>query len=219
MPSSNLPEKIDRNKLAEAALAILSLTLHDDGRVWKGLDWNLVDLLCEKGWVVDPRSNAKSVVLTEDGERLGQEFLQKHFGSRGASGDSREDESRAGAVLYAKNVERVVAFYSAVLGFQISAAEESHVVLESSSFQLVVLRIPDEIASSITITAPPTRRASAAIKPVFFVANIAAVRATADALGGKLNSRDKEWSFQGFKVCDGLDPEGNVIQFREPADE
>jgi hypothetical protein len=30
---------IDTDKLAEAALAILSLTLHDGGRVWKGLDW------------------------------------------------------------------------------------------------------------------------------------------------------------------------------------
>jgi hypothetical protein len=33
-----------------------------------------------------------------------------------------------------------------------------------------------------------------------------------------LNPTDKEWRFQGFKVCDGLDPEGNVIQFREHAE-
>lgn len=61
------------------------------------------------------------------------------------------------------------------------------------------------------------RRENAAIKPVFFVPSIAAVRAGADAFGGILNPSDNEWSFQGFKVCDGLDPEGNVIQFREPA--
>jgi hypothetical protein len=36
------------DRLAEAALAILSLTLHDGGRVWKGLDWDLMDLLQEK---------------------------------------------------------------------------------------------------------------------------------------------------------------------------
>ena len=46
---SNLPEDLDADKLAEAALAILSLTLHDGGRVWKGLDWDLMDLLHEKG--------------------------------------------------------------------------------------------------------------------------------------------------------------------------
>ena len=80
---STLPDGIDRDKLAEVALAILSLTLHDGGRVWKGLDWDLMDLLHEKGWIVDPRSKAKSVVLTEDGERLANEFLHRHFGRHG----------------------------------------------------------------------------------------------------------------------------------------
>ena len=70
---------LDTDKLAEAALAILSLTLHDNGRVWKSLDWDLLDLLWEKGWVVEARTKAKSVVLTEEGERLAREFLRKHF--------------------------------------------------------------------------------------------------------------------------------------------
>lgn len=82
MPSNNLPEDLDKDSLAEAALAILSLTLHDNGRVWKGLDWDLMDLLHETGWLVDPQTRAKSVVLTEDGERLAREFLRKHFGRR-----------------------------------------------------------------------------------------------------------------------------------------
>ena len=80
MTPNNFPDWMDTDRLAEAALAILSLTLHDDGRVWKSLDWVLMDLLREKGWIVDPRSKAKSVVLTEDGERLAVEFLQKYFG-------------------------------------------------------------------------------------------------------------------------------------------
>ncbi len=72
---------IDTDKLAEAALAILSLTLHDGGRVWKGLDWDLMDLLEEKGWIVGARSKAKSVVLTEEGEELSRQFLRKYFGN------------------------------------------------------------------------------------------------------------------------------------------
>lgn len=44
MPSRRLLEEFDSDKLAEAALALLSLTLHDDGRVWKALDWDLMDL-------------------------------------------------------------------------------------------------------------------------------------------------------------------------------
>jgi hypothetical protein len=34
--ASKLSDELDSEKLAEAALAILSLTLHDGGRVWKG---------------------------------------------------------------------------------------------------------------------------------------------------------------------------------------
>ena len=82
MPSRNLPHDLDTDKLAEAALAILSLTRHEGGRVWKGLDWELMGLLHDKGWIVDPVSKAKSVVLTEEGERLAQEFLRRHFGRR-----------------------------------------------------------------------------------------------------------------------------------------
>jgi hypothetical protein len=82
MPPRRFPEGIDSDKLAEAALAILSLTLHDGGRVWKGLDWSLMFLLREKAWITDPQSKAKSVVLTEEGERLAREFLHRHFGRR-----------------------------------------------------------------------------------------------------------------------------------------
>ena len=80
MPSTNLPHDLDHQKLAEATLAILSLTLHDNGRVWKGLDWDLLDLLHEKAWIVESRTSAKSVVLTEEGERLAAEFQRKYFG-------------------------------------------------------------------------------------------------------------------------------------------
>ncbi len=39
-----------------------------------------MDLLFEKGWITDPKSKAKSVVLTDEGERLARQFLRKHFG-------------------------------------------------------------------------------------------------------------------------------------------
>ena len=29
------------------------------------------------------------------------------------------------------------------------------------------------------------------------------------------NPPEKEWHFQGQRVCDGCDPEGNMIQVRE----
>jgi hypothetical protein len=33
MPSSNLPDDLDNDRIAEVALALLSLTLHDNRRV------------------------------------------------------------------------------------------------------------------------------------------------------------------------------------------
>jgi len=76
----NLPSELDAEQLAEVALALLSLTLHD-GRVWKALDWDLMNLLHAKGWIGDPISKAKSVVITDEGEELARSFLLKYFSS------------------------------------------------------------------------------------------------------------------------------------------
>jgi predicted enzyme related to lactoylglutathione lyase len=125
------------------------------------------------------------------------------------------DGPRAGAVLYAKDMRRVAAFYSAVLGLAGKDGDDGHVRLESAAFQLVVLQIPNPIASAIEIAVPPVRRSNAAVKLVFFVPSIAVARASAEAWGGVMSGADQEWSFEGSTVCDGLDPEGNVIQLRE----
>lgn len=85
-----LPTDVDREKLSEAALAILALTAHGDHhvvRAWKGMDWDLLGLLFEKGWIADPKGKSKSVVFTEEGARLGDEFLAKHFGKRNRRND------------------------------------------------------------------------------------------------------------------------------------
>jgi hypothetical protein len=74
----NLPNELDSEKLAEVALALLSLTLHG-GRVWKALDWDLMNLLHEKGWITDPVSKTKSVIMTAEGEELARAFLVKYF--------------------------------------------------------------------------------------------------------------------------------------------
>ncbi len=79
----SLPSDLNKEKLGEAALAILGLTAHGNRQVvraWKGMDWDLLDLLFEKGWISDPKGKSKSVVLTPEGARLAEEFLTKHFG-------------------------------------------------------------------------------------------------------------------------------------------
>ena len=126
-------------------------------------------------------------------------------------------ESRTGAVLFVKNLDRVATFYSVVLGLTEATRADDHILLESPGFQLVVHRITVEGSESGDITAPPARRATAAFKPVFFVPSISRLRAVAETHGGVMEPADQQWSFNGVTVCDGLDPEGNVIQFREHA--
>jgi hypothetical protein len=58
---------IDEQKIDEAVLALLYLTLHDQCRAWKSFDWDSMNRLHEKGFIGDPIGKAKSVVLTEKG--------------------------------------------------------------------------------------------------------------------------------------------------------
>lgn len=45
------------NKIDEMVLALLYLTLHDENRAWKGHDWDALDRLHAKGYIVDPIAN------------------------------------------------------------------------------------------------------------------------------------------------------------------
>ena len=126
--------------------------------------------------------------------------------------------SKPGAVLYAKDVAPVCRFYSEVAGLELIHAEDDHVVLESQAFQLVILAVPPDIAATFDVATPPVRRTDTPIKLVFPVASIGAARAAAMLLGGELNPAERVWEYQGCKVCDGHDPEGNVVQFRERID-
>ena len=70
----------DSEKIDEAVLALAYLTLHDGARVWKSLDWDALGRLHEKGYVSDPVSKAKSVVLTEQGMKEAERLCRKLFG-------------------------------------------------------------------------------------------------------------------------------------------
>ena len=70
---------IDTDKIDEAALALLYLTLHDDSRAWKGLDWDVMNRLHEKGFISNPVGKAKSVLLTEKGLQESERLYKKLF--------------------------------------------------------------------------------------------------------------------------------------------
>ncbi len=75
----------DRDKLDKAVLALLYLNIWEEGewgaRAWKGMPWEATDRLFEKGLIGDPKSKAKSVVLTEEGQRAAEEAFQRLFAS------------------------------------------------------------------------------------------------------------------------------------------
>ena len=58
---------IDTDKIDEAVLALLYLTLHNGWRAWKGHDWEALNRLHRKGMILNPVGKAKSVVLTDEG--------------------------------------------------------------------------------------------------------------------------------------------------------
>ena len=122
---------------------------------------------------------------------------------------------RCSTVIFAKDVDRVAAFYAAVLDAKIGERDEDYVVIDADGIELVVHRVSLAAAARIEITRPPALRANAAIKPVFAVASVEKARAAAAAHGGAVKPAEEEWTMRGEQVCDGFDPEGNVIQFRQ----
>jgi len=73
----------DSEKVDEMTLALLYLTMVPDGsgmRAWKGADWDTLRRLHEKGYISDPKSAAKSVIIGEEGVKRSEELFRKYFG-------------------------------------------------------------------------------------------------------------------------------------------
>ncbi|WP_028863646.1 DUF6429 family protein [Psychromonas aquimarina] len=70
---------IDEDKIDEAALALMYLTLHDNCRAWKQIDWEVTNRLYDKGLICNPVGKAKSVVLTDEGLKQSEKLFNKLF--------------------------------------------------------------------------------------------------------------------------------------------
>lgn len=71
--------EIDKDKIDDAILALLYLTLDRDGRAWKGFDWSAMNRLHEKGFIGDPVNKAKSVWLTDEGIAQSERLFREMF--------------------------------------------------------------------------------------------------------------------------------------------
>lgn len=120
-----------------------------------------------------------------------------------------------GAVLFAKDVKTIAKFYEQLLFLSMKHSATEKIVLESEAFILTIHGIPEHIAETISISKPPQLRENTSIKLFFPVASLSLTRETAHKLGGGLSPSSAEWNAGDFRACDGFDPEGNVVQFRE----
>ncbi len=69
----------DQSKIDEMVLALLGASEFEDGRVWKRIDFAVMDRLYEKGYITNPHGKQESVRLTEDGLSLAKQLATKYF--------------------------------------------------------------------------------------------------------------------------------------------
>jgi len=122
----------------------------------------------------------------------------------------------AGAVLYVQDPGRVVPFYTEVVGLATAEQDDGYTVLACDGFRLVVVPMRAEVARAVEVADPPVVREDTPIKLVLPVASLADARERATSYGGWLGPVAREWEWDGRRVCDGHDPEGNVVQLAEP---
>ena len=111
-----------------------------------------------------------------------------------------------GAMLFVKDLERMTAFYTDVLGMHVIPATRlpDWVEFESRGSRFSLHAIPAEVASTITIDSPPPPRERSATKLTFEVADVDGTLARIRAMGLPLLPRP--WG-----AIDATDPEGNVF--------
>ncbi|TIQ28632.1 MAG: hypothetical protein E5X48_31110 [Mesorhizobium sp.] len=71
--------EIDTDKINDAVLALLWLTLHSERGAWKSFDWNVTDRLHRKGLIAGPVNTARSLVLTNEGLLRSEKLFRALF--------------------------------------------------------------------------------------------------------------------------------------------
>jgi predicted enzyme related to lactoylglutathione lyase len=122
---------------------------------------------------------------------------------------------KSGAVIYVKDLDRMRSFYEACFHMEVADGAHEYCVLESESLTLSLVKVPEQIAASLVVSDPPARRQEVPIKLAFMVASIDVLRTPFAEFGGVVDSATSQWEFRGGVHCDGVDPEGNVVQLVE----
>jgi|SRR5690606_4970568 len=121
-----------------------------------------------------------------------------------------QEPTRSGVVIFTGDKERLTRFYQAMTDLPVRVNDASVTALASEYFELVIHALPGEPPGR-----PSAPREDVYLKPFFPVASLAEARQKAMSLGGSLRPAHEEWEGRGFRACEAVDPDGNVIQFRE----
>jgi catechol 2,3-dioxygenase-like lactoylglutathione lyase family enzyme len=111
-----------------------------------------------------------------------------------------------GAMIFVKDLERMTAFYTEVLGMKVVAETRlpTWVEFESAGSRFSLHAIPSDIASDISLQTPPVPRERSVTKLTFEVADVEGTLARIEAMGLPLLRRP--WG-----GVEAIDPEGNVF--------
>jgi len=69
----------DQSKIDDAVLALLAVCSFDDGRAWKGFDFDTMDRLHARNFIDNPVNRNKSVWLTPQGLEHGRKIAERLF--------------------------------------------------------------------------------------------------------------------------------------------
>ncbi len=118
-------------------------------------------------------------------------------------------------VIFSVDVRRLADFYEAVLGVTPTNEDSGDIRLRNDREEVLVHSVPARVAKTISVQSPPEARDNSPIKPVFDVDSLQAALEAVERNGGVDTGR--AFSMDGLTRHDVLDPDGNVIQLRNPS--
>ena len=116
-------------------------------------------------------------------------------------------------VIYARDIERVAAFYRKTLSLELVEQDDAFMVLGNPHYEIAVVRIAADRAPA-PAPGPLHVRTGTPIKGSFLVENLEHARSAAEASGGAFKPIASAWRWRDQLHLDGHDPEGNVVQVR-----
>jgi len=122
-----------------------------------------------------------------------------------------------GQVVYAKNPEQMANFYGSLFEMERREVDGGSFTLVRAGMEIHVVKIPDDIASAITLSAPPIPRDTTPLKFSIVVPSVDRTAATAQTLGGV--PRGEPWNWNSRRHLDIIDIEGNIFQVFEQENE